>query len=168
MQELGLPEVAIETADADDPIAGQGEEMSLRQLLRVFQFGRAEAFERYLFGGPRVAGKATLLADVAKNTVGGVLGNAVTAELSNLGVFEMLGLGSGPDPVLNAKLDQIINQLMVIQADITDLKSDVATLTNTVIAEADLVQLQTLLHDMEDASNSIQMRRHADHRRRSR
>ena len=46
---------------------------------------------------------------------------------------------------------------MVIQADITDLKSDVATLTDTVIAQSDMAQLQTLLHEMEDASNSIQM-----------
>ncbi|HVZ74751.1 MAG TPA: hypothetical protein VHJ20_20350 [Polyangia bacterium] len=101
--------------------------------------------------------KAQLLGTLAKGTLNNVLGNEISSALTNLGVFDMLGLGGGTDPVLDAKLDQIIMQLQVVQADITDLKMDVATLTNTVVAQAQMVQLQTLIHDMDDAQNRVTM-----------
>jgi hypothetical protein len=97
-----------------------------------------------------------LLSKLVSGTLSNIIGNEAGNYLTDLGVFSMIGLGSGTDPVLNAKLDQIINQLNVIQTDIGDLKMDVATLTSTVVAEADLTQLQTLLHDMDDASTAIQ------------
>jgi hypothetical protein len=100
--------------------------------------------------------ESMLLTRLVSGTLSNIIGNAAASELTNLGVFSMLGLGSGNDAVINAKLDQIINQLNVIQTDIGDLKMDVSTLTSTVVAEADLTQLQTLLHDMDDASTAIQ------------
>ena len=102
-----------------------------------------------------IAGK--LLGKLVIGSLNNVIGNEASSVLTNLGVFSMLGLGSGTDPVLNAKLDEIINQLQVMQADITDLQNDVATLTNTVIQQSAMVQLQSLLHDMEDAQNSIML-----------
>jgi hypothetical protein len=96
-----------------------------------------------------------LLGKLAGGTIENVLGNGATNVLTNLGVFDVLGLGSGTDPVLDAKLDQIIMQLQVVQTDITDLKTDVDTLTNTVVAADKMVQLQSLVHDMDDAQTRI-------------
>ncbi len=96
-----------------------------------------------------------ILGELAENTVGSVLGSGATDFLTNLGVFSVLGLGSGPDPVLNAKLDEIIGQLQVVQADITDLQNDVATLSSTFITQTQSTQLNNLLPDMIDAETNI-------------
>ncbi|HEY6477556.1 MAG TPA: hypothetical protein VI456_13325 [Polyangia bacterium] len=110
-------------------------------------------FSRSAHAQGAVAGK--VLGKLVIGSLNNVIGNEASSVLTNLGVFSMLGLGSGTDPVLNAKLDEIINQLQVVQADITDLQNDVATLTNTVVQQSAMVQLQSLLHDMQDAQNSI-------------
>ncbi len=102
-------------------------------------------------------GASQLLGSLAQGTLENVVGNEVSSVLTNLGVFNALGLGSGPDPVLEAQLLQIISQLKTIQADIQNLKTEIATPTSTVIAEGDLVMLQSLLHDMDDAGTNIQL-----------
>src|SRR5262249_54551287 len=68
---------------------------------------------------------------------------------------DFIGLGAEPDPV-DAKLDQVLDQLNVIQAEVTDLQTDVQTLTSTILNLTDKIELQPVLRDIEDATNKIQ------------
>jgi hypothetical protein len=100
------------------------------------------------------AGKSKALTKLALGTANSILGNTASKFLTNLGVFDMIGLG-GTDPVLDAKLDQIIMQLQVVQTDISDLKTDVAMLTSTVVTQQQMATLQNLIHDMDDAQARV-------------
>jgi hypothetical protein len=100
-----------------------------------------------------------LLGSLAKGTggqLGQIVGGAVlTSVLTDLGLFSAIGLGGNSDAEVEAKLDQIINELQTMKADIGDLQQDVVNLDSTLQAGDDRALFDSKVSDMTTAQTHI-------------
>jgi hypothetical protein len=92
---------------------------------------------------------------LARGTGGTVLGQTLVRLATTIGVFDAIGLGQKSDPVINAKLDQIIADLQNIQNDIDALQSDYTQLASNLALDTDKTGFATKAQSMSAARIGI-------------
>ena len=92
---------------------------------------------------------------IGRSIAGNVLGTAFGASLSALGLFDAIGLGQQSDPEINAKLDEILNDLQDVKADLTTLQNDFTALSTNLSLSTDKTGFATQLAAMSAARQGI-------------
>lgn len=97
---------------------------------------------------------ADLLKRLGTGTVSNLAAGAIFQGLTDLGVFSAIGMGTS-DPEVDAKLDQIINELEQVNQGVNALQSDVTNIETELLHSEELAVFLSRYQEMEAAKLNI-------------